>query len=209
MKKTHTSFANANQILVTAATIPAFTHPFVFRYRIIRKTIHTPLIITAETIKPARIPSTSRPIANDINGEIKPHGIPDHCNQRLLSDKATGSFIFLIMIGRNTTDNPKIVGTDQKINSPPPFMRSTKYMISNKAKIPIKILLNNLFLLDVNGTTVNAPVRSIDAVNTQNTPNSPPLLTDTQKVITMGITSNNAITTPALYAAFFLFRMTL
>ena len=122
-----------------------------------------------------------------------------------LSDKATGSFIFLIMIGRNTTDNPKIVGTDQKINSPPPFMRSTKYMISNKAKIPIKILLNNLFLLDVNGTTVNAPVRSIDAVNTQNTPKPPPLLTDTQKVITIGITSNNAITTPALYAAFFSF----
>ena len=119
-----------------------------------------------------------------------------------LSDNTGGNVISRITRGKNTTESPNTVGTDQKKNSPPPFMAFTKNKISSRAPTPHKIHFISRFWEEISGTTVSAATSIMEAVTTENTPSPLPPAMDTIKVIRIGTSSRAAMTIPALYARF-------
>ena len=119
-----------------------------------------------------------------------------------LSDNTGGNVISRITRGKNTTESPNTVGTDQKKNSPPPFMAFTKNKISSRAPTPHKIHFISRFWEEISGTTVSAATSIMEAVTTENTPSPLPPAMDTIKVIRIGTSSRAAMTVPALYARF-------
>ena len=98
-----------------------------------------------------------------------------------LSDNTGGNVISRITRGKNTTESPNTVGTDQKKNSPPPFMAFTKNKISSRAPTPHKIHFISRFWEEISGTTVSAATSIMEAVTTENTPSPLPPAMDTSK----------------------------
>ena len=86
-----------------------------------------------------------------------------------IRDSNTGdNVISRITRGKNTTESPNTVGTDQKKNSPPPFMAFTKNKISSRAPTPHKIHFISRFWEEISGTTVSAATSIMEAVTTEN-----------------------------------------
>ena len=100
-----------------------------------------------------------------------------------LSDKRGGSRIPRITMGNKGIDSPNIVGIVRKRNCPPPFIRSTKKIISSKARTPVRILLVSLRCSVIRGTAVSAAISSMEGTITENTPSPMPEDTDTRKVM--------------------------
>ena len=59
IRNAQTSFAKAIHTHTILVIIPALIHTLTLRYLAVRKTSHTPTIITIATINPVRIPSKS------------------------------------------------------------------------------------------------------------------------------------------------------